>query len=172
MRTEKITVYTFEELSEDAKNKAIENNIDINLYQGWWEYIYEDAERVGIRLNSFDLDRNLHATGNFLLSAAEVAANILKEHGNSCGTYESASMFLDIHDPLFAEYMSCEDENPDRFIELEDELKEVEDEFLENLLSDYASILQKEYEYLYSDEAIIETLISNGHEFTQDGISF
>ncbi len=53
-----------------------------------------------------------------------------------------------------------------------EELENDEDEFLKELLEDYRIILQKEYEYQTSEEAIIGTIEANEYEFTQDGKMF
>jgi hypothetical protein len=60
----------------------------------WWSSIYEDAERVGLRLKSFGLDRNRHATGAFLRSAEDCARKILVGHGCACATFQTAELFL------------------------------------------------------------------------------
>jgi len=58
MRTETKTtkIYKFEELSEEAKEKAIEKFYDLNIYEGWWDGVYEmymdrDTE------TGFDIDK-------------------------------------------------------------------------------------------------------------------
>lgn len=170
-RTVRTKVYQFSELSEQAKQKAIDSLIDINVYNDWWESTYEDAEKIGLKITSFDLDRNRHAKGEFLLSANEVAANILRDHGEQCETYKTAKEFLESWNPVFADYM---DENSENYesSESEDKLKELEDDFLNSLLEDYSIMLQNESEYLTSDEAIIETIEANEYEFTQDGKRF
>src|SRR5205809_4336111 len=45
-KTIETTVYTFDELSEDAKEKARDWFREGNLDNDWWDYIYEDADRV------------------------------------------------------------------------------------------------------------------------------
>jgi hypothetical protein len=53
--------------------------------------------------------------------------------------------------------------------EAEDDLSDMEANFLDSLLEDYAIMLQKEYEYLQSEEAITETIVANEYEFTEEG---
>jgi len=165
MKTIKTTVYNFEELSDKSKQVAIADNQDINVNFEWWESTYEDAERIGLKITSFDLDRNRHAEGNFLLSANEVSQNILNEHGEQCETYKTTEAFMEVWQPVFDNYITEEEDN-------EEELIEIENDFLNNILEDYSVMLQNEYEYLISDEAIAETLISNEYEFTEDGKRF
>ena len=130
---------------------------------------YEDAANIGLKLTSFDLDRNRHADGAFTLSAAEVAQNILNEHGEGCATYKTAEAFLNDHNPVFAAYMDEENELFESY-EAEEKLSDIEQDFLVSLLEDYSIILQNEYEYLISRKAVIETIEANEYDFTEDGI--
>jgi len=159
MRTVRTKVYQFNELNENAKQKAIDNNREINVDYNWWEMTYEDAENIGLKITSFDLDRNKHAAGYFMQEANNTADRILTEHGESCETYRIASEFLAAYDNINNE-------------EEEQEAEEIEEEFLNKLLEEYADMLQRESEYLQSDEAISETLIANEYEFTKDGNIF
>ena len=61
------------------------------------------------------------------------------------------------------------DDDSDEFSEWENKMIIIEDEFLKSLLEDYSIILQKEYEYQTSEEAIIESIKANDYEFTEDG---
>ncbi len=164
-------VYSFNELSEDTQEKVLNNLRDINVGYEWWEFMFLDAANIGLKITSFDLDRNRHAKGDFMLSAAEVAANIISEHGEQCETYKTAQAFLDEHNPVFAEYMDESSEHYESY-EYEQKLQEIEAEFLSSLLEDYSIMLQKECEYLCSDEAIIETIEANEYEFYENGDMF
>ncbi len=169
MRTIETTVYSFNELSEQAKEKAIERLYDINVDYDWWDSTYEDAKNIGLQIDTFDLDRNRHAKGSFNLSAPEIAANILRDHGKDCETYKTAANFLEDHSPIFAQYMDESNEETYESSKLEDELQDLETEFLNSLLEDYSILLQREYEYLTSEAAIIETIEANEYEFTENG---
>ena len=170
MKEIKISVYSFQELSEDAKQKAIEDNYDINL-DFWWDNVYEDAESIGLKIESFDLDRNKHATGKFILGPLEVAQNIINEHGEVCETHKTAKEFLSSHVELFVNYLNPESEFYESK-ETENDLIYLEAEFLSNILKDYANILQREYEYLSSKKAIIETIELNEYNFLKCGEMF
>ena len=171
MRIVKVNVYKFSELSEQAKEKARNWWREGGLNYEWWDSIYYDAERIGLKITSFDLDRYRHAEGNFLLSANEVAANIFKEHGEQCKTYKTATQFMEEWQPVFNDYM---DENGVNYESemLEGHLMELEEEFLSSLLEDYSIMLQNEYEYMYSDEYVNETITINEYDFTEDGSIF
>ena len=152
MKTIKINLFEFNELSEQAKQRAIEKNYDINVEHDWWEFTYEDAKNIGLKLEHFDLDRNRHATGQFIDSPRQVAQKIMKDHGENCETYLTANSFLN------------EWENTK-----EEDIEELESNFLTDLLEDYSMMLQKESEYLQSEEAIIETFEANEYTFEEDG---
>ena len=170
MKKVTVKLYEFKELSEKAQQKVLEKFYDINVDHGWWENVYEDAENIGLKIEGFDL-YHYSACGEFNMSANEVAANILKEHGDSCETYKTAENFMEKWQPVFDEYMN---ENSDKYEsrESEDELLNLESEFLKSLLEDYRIILHKEYEYRTSKEAIIETIECNAYLFTEDGKLF
>jgi hypothetical protein len=172
MRTIETKVYKFSELSETAKENAINNLCDINIDYEWYEYVYDDAGQVGLCITGFDLDRNRHAKGYFTESARETADKIISDHGKECETYKTALQFNQDYDELVEKYsdginksvVSYENE-----YDFDNEADELENEFLNSLLEDYAMILQKEYEYLTSKEAIIETIESNDYEFHENG---
>jgi hypothetical protein len=164
MRT-KVTetkVYTFAELNDDQKEKALSNLYDINVDHDWWDFTYDDAKEIGLKITSFDFDR--YVEGQFTLSADEVAANIIRDHGGNCETYKTARAFVDEKNAI-----SMPDDDSDDFPEWEDKMLEMDDNFLKSLLEDYRIMLRKEYEYLTSEEAIIETINANEYEFDENG---
>ena len=167
MKTVSINVYKFNELSEEAQQKALDHLFDLNVDYNWWEDIYEDAAEAGLKITSSDIDRK-DITGEFNLSACEVAQNILNSHGESCETYKTAYNFMDEWNPIFADYM---DESSDNYESSDSESKmiDLESEFLNDLLQDYLIMLDHEYDYKTSKEAIIESIEANEYDFTEDG---
>ena len=161
MRTETTarTLYFFNELSEDAKQKAIEKLWDINVDYEWWEFIYENAANIGLKITGFDIDRASYCNGELTDNVENVVHRIIEAHGENCDTYKLAKLW---------ENTRCyKDENGE---ELPDgEYEELEKEFSYALKEEYLSILQNEYEYLTSEEAIIETIEANEYEFTEYG---
>jgi len=156
MKIKTIEVYSFDELSDDAKKKAIQKLCDINVDFDWWDSTYEDARNIGIKITGFDIDRKQTVSGEFINSAGETIQDILREHGENCETYKTAMRYKHNFD-------LASDETD------EDELSASEDEFLNDILEDYRIILRNEYEYLTSEEAIIETIKANDYTFTIDG---
>lgn len=174
MRTiiEEKTVFTFEELPEKSQQKAIENYCDINVNYDWWDSTYADASDVHLKITSFDLDRNRHATGDFYRGALETAEAIIREHGEQCETYKTAEAYLLERAELVKKYsdgVNIEEVHEDNEYDFDNACDDIDEEFLRSILEDYSIILQKEYEYLASEEAIKETLVCNEYEFTLDG---
>lgn len=155
MREHKIKVYKFDELSAEAQEKALQGMRfwDVEDFE-WWEFTYEDAKNVGIKITSFDLDRG-NITGEFIESAEYTIDKILMDHGPTCDTYITAHNYK----------KALEDQK-------EDDADDFKHEFLNAILEDYRIILQKEFEYLTSDTHLKETIEANEYEFTEDGKLF
>lgn len=174
MRTETTTrtLHTFDELSDEAKEKALQEYRDINFFYDWWDFIYEDSERVGLKIDGFDLDRRRHATGKFIESAFECASKIIKEHGETCETYKTAKAFLSDWYELVIKHsdgINTDEVSEDNEYEFDKDADELESDFLKSILEDFSIILQNEYEYLYSDKAVREAIEANEYEFTEEG---
>lgn len=174
METREYKVYKFDELSDEQKEKTIEKHSSINIDFEWWDSTYEDASRVQLKLDGFDLDRNRHCTGNFIGYAEDTAKKIMTEHGKNTDTLLTAREFMANRAKLLIQFPEAivndgeggYDENE---YDRENEQEDLDTEFLRAILEDYSVILQKEYEYLTSEEAIIETLKANDYDFKEDG---
>ena len=174
MREDTVTtkVYSFAELSDEAKENAIQNLYDINVNYEWWDCEFEDAKTVFLKITEFDLDRNRHCKGQFIESAEETAEAILREHGESCETYQTAKNYLDERTALVAKYsdgIKTDEVAEDNEYDFDNDCDELDNEFLRSILEDYSIMLQKQYEYLCSEKVIIETIEANEYEFTEDG---
>lgn len=166
MRIIETIVKTFNEWDEDTQSKIIDNNREFNVDYDWWQSCYEDAKMIGLKITSFDLDRRKHCTGEFTEQHYNVAKNIMSEHGESCNTYKIAKYFKDEYDRLT---IIAHDSDEDTQYKMTEEFDNLEADFLNDVLNEYSNILQKEYEYLMSDECIRETLICNQYEFDCNG---
>lgn len=161
MREHTIKLYKYEELTEKAKQKAIENLWDINVDYEWWDSVYEDAANIGLKITSFDIGRSNSIEGEFEESPGYVITKILSEHGEGTETYKTALRYRDTEWEFVDEDGDYDGENEDAI-----------SEFLHDLLEDYLVMLRNEYEYLTTKEAIEETIIANEYEFTEDGKLF
>ncbi|NCU31668.1 MAG: hypothetical protein EOM23_01755 [Candidatus Moranbacteria bacterium] len=169
MKTIEINLYKFDELSEEAKNTVLERHWDINVDYEWWDGVYMDAENIGLKITGFDIDRGSFCNCEFIEDPQTVANKIMEDHGPDCETYKDAGRFLLEYKRVLENAEKDEDEEFLDEYEVEQELEELEDEFLYTLSEDYRIMLQKEYEYLTGEEAIKETLIINEYDFTEDG---
>jgi hypothetical protein len=166
----KTEVYPFDELTDDAKQTALEQLADINVDFEWWEFTYEDAANVGIKITGFDLDRGSYCEGDFILDAEEVANKIIAEHGESCETYKTAKDFLDAAKVIKEKFESDVNYDPEyKEYNESDDYEDAVEEFKQFILEDYRIILQHDYEYLTGEEAIVRTIEANDYEFTADG---
>ena len=167
MKTVTTTVYEFQELSEEAQENAIENFLSTNINHEWWEFIYADALCIGVKIKAFDLDRSSYVDAELVGTGKDTAEAIIKNHGEKCSTYENAKKYLADLSRLDKKYPLEYDD-----YEYENELKELDKNFLHELCDDYQTALQKEYDYLTSEEQIIESIKLNSYHFTIDGKVF
>jgi hypothetical protein len=146
-----------------VQEKVIERLYSINVDHDWWEFVYYDAEHVNLKISEFDLDRASYCQVSFLTSAKDTANLIIKEHGDTCETYADAQNYL-------KDRQALEAQDPDNeILDIDNKIEDLDEEFLRTLQEDYLIILQKEYEYRTSREAIIEHIEANEYEFTKEG---
>ncbi len=153
-----IKVFQYEELNDQAKEKARNWFRQGALDYNWYESTYEDAAQIGLKIKEFDLySRNIK--GSFTKTEQQVASLIVENHGKDCETFKTAQKFL-------KDISKCEQNESD------EEYQQLCEEFLKSLLEDYLVMLQQEYEYFISDEQVAESIIANEYEFTEDGKRF
>ena len=145
--TETFTVFTYETAPEELKQKILEKYWDINVDNAfWYEHIDEDLKEVGIKRIAFDTYR--HSAEIELTEYPEdVARKIKAEWGESMDIYKICDTFLQA---------GSEDDDCVR-------------EFRRDLEHWSASMYVAEYEHATSEEAIVDTLVANEYEFTEDG---
>jgi hypothetical protein len=147
MRTIEVRLYQYDELGEDAKEKARQWYLEGAFDYDWWAYTYEDAERVGLKITSFDYHQH-EIKGELQTSVNDACRRIMAEHGKQCGTYKLAKT-VDLRKRNDAE--------------------DVIEEFKHALLEEYLSMLRHEVEYMQSVESVEENIRANEYEFTEDG---
>jgi hypothetical protein len=169
------TVYKFSELSEKAKEKALNDNREINTDYDWAEFLTEqfkdDLKKIGIYAEKFywDLDRNrfmcLDKAGSIeddklFLKYCKVdlrskrAREIINENG------------LQLKTQYFG---GSRQEN---YIESNYETQDDLTECLQDKFNDFLKQLTENYEYLIGDEAIKETIEANEYSFRENGEMF
>ena len=194
MIANEVELYTFEELSDSAKENARDWWRQHCLDYEWWDSVFEMAKEAGDCLGIY-IDRIYFSGfysqgdgacfegsyyyrkgwrealkqrfGGNLLEELEEIGYMLQKVQSSAFYKLSASVSQSGH------YMhsGCTDiqvEHEDRFAPNEDEEEGIK-EGLRAFMDWIYRKLEAEYEWLMSDEQVDEALIANSYEFTEDG---
>lgn len=162
MKTISVNIFTFDELSDKAKEVARDWYRSGGPDYDWWEYAYGDAKTIGLKITGFDL-RGL-CEGSLIGTALETIRLIKKNHGKDCETYKTALRY----EPTLRETLAKMEAENSGLIEEEAHENTVH-EFLLDLCEDYRIILEKELEYLQSNESVDENIRLNEYEFLESG---
>lgn len=194
MKTLTIKTFNFAELSQEAKEKALENfrNINVDDGSGWYDFIFEEIqeglakigfENIDISFSGFwyqgdgasftcksvNLEKFINSTKerkekykalapyieDGTLTASIYRTSHLYSHENTCSVLVETQGML--HDDVV--------KNDDLIAELENELERVRYEASKEIYK----TLKKEYNYLISDDAVIETIEANEYDFLPSG---
>lgn len=198
MRKETIEIYKFEELSEEAQEKAIEKFYDLNIYEGWWEHVYEmyKEDETG-----FDIDKiyfsGFWSQGDgamFEGSPNEDILNFITPGGNNQQYQKNWSRVIKLikngdiniygifkqhghyyHSKSYSDNLETEftnDWHGKNYSNIEDICEDILYEIrehYEDICNKIYHSLEQEYEYYTSREAIEESIIANEYEFTENG---
>lgn len=170
MRIIETKVYKFEELSDEAKKVALEEQYQFEIEMEWWEYLYSEAEGLGFEITEFNIYH--YCRGNFKDSACEIAENIIFNHGEHCDTYKTAKSFLEDWKKLVIKYSDGVDISrvaEGNEYDFDNEADDLEDEFKRSLFEDYRILLKQDFEALSDEEHLVEMITINNYEFTEDG---
>jgi len=182
-RTIEYKALKFGELSEEAKEKALECMRDLNVDYNWWdgtlEFIAEDwLDKYGISFEAsgicFDLDpryKELHFIREKvyvekpyrLVHAATGSKGLAMCAGKGLlEFYFETVHYGGGHARTFLRHSDYRSVNtPDLPVDFE--------QFFHELCQEFWRILEKEYDYLISDEAVKETIEINEYDFYEDG---
>ena len=172
------TVYTYDELPQKAKEKALDWFAQCVFDYDWYESTYEDASSVHLEITSFD-DYNLEA--QFMKTARDTALACIKDHGDTCDTYIDSAAFIREYDAKEAELLSkiaelerlalddWQDDATDLEDAFDDWLADAEEQYLYAMRENYRIILRKEAEYMQSAEYLEEGIRASEYEFDIDG---
>lgn len=191
MKTHTITTYSFEELSDEAKQHAVKKWREHNYEIHWQDEIFDSLKAVYKAANitirdyslglcsysyiKIDLDEYIgDLTGarafawieNNLLHKLRISNTLenRKKH-IKYGQYYRIGMVkpCPFTGVCYDEnFLSCITES----IKSGDSLKDI---FTRRLIEEYVRILQAEYDDQNSDEYIIDTITANQYEFTENG---
>lgn len=177
-----IQAYTFHELDEKAKEKVLSNLRDINMEHDWYEYIIDISKdklkalgfnNAEISFSGFysqgdgcsfnaSIDLDAHITVNqvsdfALLLQERENFNIYSQPNHGYSNYSIHSLQRNGH---------CSTDALDALV---DEFLEYLRDYKTDLEYEIYDDLRKEFEYLSSHEAIIETIECNDLHFLEDG---
>ena len=197
METRTYKVYKFSELDDDQKEKAIENFRDNNLDYDWWDNTTDDVITIG-KLWGINIDKVYFSGFCSQGDGACFEGSFTYEKGSLKAVKDYASKDTELHNIIerwqgiqrkcfyvikgsvkqSGHYMheNCTDFDV-RFesdFSYADFYSDDNEETVKEIVRDYMrwiyKRLESEYEYLQSDEAIIETIEANDYDFTEDGV--
>lgn len=193
MKKQTREVYTFDELDEEVQQEIIDRNRDLNLHFDWHEHVYEDYT-IQARLFGLDISKifysGFYSQGDGASFKCEYSYEKgwfkkLKEYSpNDAEVFKIAKKLQEVQRKYFYQiyatshvqghyvHSGCMQVNSELIDNSNDLPCEVEEE-IQQLLREYADIiytrLEKEYEYLTSDNQVKEHLIENDYEFLKNG---
>jgi hypothetical protein len=170
-----VNVYSFKELSEKAKEKAMDKYFHIE--QLWYSDIYDQAKSIDISIESFDLYRkdievkNLSSYSNIACKVNQMLSFI------DLGEFKPAKEDLDLHKETkeFIEKYNTfanELELTNEWLEIDrlyDSIKELEMEYKGYIEGYYLACLVKQYDWMHSQEYIQDYFEANEYQFNEDG---
>jgi hypothetical protein len=175
MRTIEIKLYEFEGLSAEAKENAIANNRTINVDFDWWDCTCESMKEVGVKIDSFDI---YYRTISIIIEDSEhTARTTIENFGEGMEIVKISKQFIKDRDALVKRLGEGNDiagySVKEEFIdEYDEEIEYLEEEYRKEMAEEILTWLRDEYEFLQTDESVIEALISNDYEFTEDGTMY
>ena len=178
MREVTFKVYQFDELSEEVKEKVLDDCRFIMVeYFNWWEFVNEDAENIGLEIVEFDLNRR-YIKIRLNTSVLNSVESAMQWFGESTEEYKLVKSYYDAIMKLadsdeVKEYL---EENPDDDAYDAIYNMSLDDKFYDEYVNDmkwvFLELLEDEFKYLTSDEAIIEMFEANDYEFFETGKVF
>lgn len=190
MTKHEVTTYSFAELSDDAKEKAIEKFRDTNVdYNDWYEFVYDDAKTAGSLLG-IEIERIYFSgfwsqgDGAMFEGRYEYCKGALKaikdEYPTDTELHSIAENLqkiqrryfygLDIRTEHRGHYYH---ENTMHVTTFDRDGREIEIDAMDDTLRDFCrwiyNRLETEYEHLTSNEVVKETIEANEYEFMENG---
>lgn len=196
MRTIETTVFTFDELSDQAKEKARAWFRDGQLDYDWYDSAYEDAETIG-KIFGIEMDRKRNSTTPAIWFSGfysqgdgacfegrwecreDAGAKIreyapqdstLHEIGDALAGYKGCSARVKHRGHYY--HSLCTEIDVGEPDEEEITVSVAHDDVRETLREFMQWIyvqLEKECEWLQADEQVDESIRANGYEFEEDG---
>ena len=149
MKTIELKAYEFSELNDKAKEKVLQEYCSLNVDDDWWwEFCYEDFNTLGLKVNSFDIYRQ---------TIDIEFKNDIKEFCNNIVNSWNDTDMLNICNDYLANGNNTNKENESYYKKL--------------IAEEVLTSLTNEYDYLISEEAVIERIEANEYYFNEEGIN-
>lgn len=188
MRQATVKVYSFKELDDTAKNKVLEESRSINVeFDDWHDYILDEwkAKLETLGFNGVEINYSgFWSQGDgasFTAKSIDLWTYIKSQkQGKKYASLKkwiddgelTASVERETHHYYHEKTVSSTIESgdtPEKLNNLIDELERELDEFVEDNSRAIYKELEKTYEDLTTDEAVIDTIEANEYEFTAEG---
>lgn len=177
MRIVETKVYSFNELSAEAKKKALEKYRDVNIdYAGWCDFLIEQFQEE-LKEKGFEDPKILYSGfGSQGDGACFTCSKIDLEKWNG-GKYSGKGLFINITHTAQYYYATStniiisDDYDALNSLQMAD-LELVLETDQEKLGNDFYKRLETSWTDLQSDEQVKDWIESNDVEFTQDGSPF
>jgi hypothetical protein len=184
--------YKFNELNDTAKQKALDKCREWQTDDRWWEYVYDDAQEIG-KIMGIDIDKIYFSGFWSQVDGACFEGHYEYAKGAPKNVQQYAPMDAELHAIAQAlqniqrtnfyqlkasvkhrgryYHENSTDINMDRYdgCELSRDAEEIVTECLKDFMRWIYSKLEKQYEWLTSDESVTEMIEANGYEFDEDG---
>jgi hypothetical protein len=184
----KITIigYTIKELEPKVREEVVNRYSEINTNHDWFDGCYEGFDEklaeYGLECmkrfewdlyrNDFEFNGLNIKDQKLLLSKLEVSKDLIPLELKTNGNYiiemgaKDCYVKVDITDDYA---MTCPDITMDELQEVEDAIGNKLSSLIEDLQSQFLKVLKDDYEYLTSEEAIVDSLDANDYLFTKEG---
>lgn len=196
MRTIETVVYKYDELSDSAKQKAREWYLEGGLCYDWWDFCYEDfcrvAEILGIEISCRQgRGAQIYFTGFYCQGSgssfvgkyryAKGAVKAIKDYApkdeelnriakalqgvQSRHFYKLRASITSVRDHSIRVEVWHDDDRYRDIGDAEDDISTLMNDFNDWMFR----YLEREYEWLTSDEQVEELIVANEYEFDEDG---
>ena len=196
MRTIKTKVYKFSELSDEAKEKAVEKWNEDGPFEDWWEFVEEDTKNIGA-LMGITVDKLYFSgfwsqgdgacfegsyeyvkggakavkdeTGGTDKDLLAIAYGLQAEQRRNFYGLSASVKQRGHYYHEFCTEIDVQDNRENAPWQVSDEVEEAIKDLLRDFMRWIYRNLEKEYEYQTSFEAVSETIEANEYEFTAAG---
>jgi len=166
-----IKVYQIDELPQHIQEKIIDKNRYILVeYWEWWDGVYSCVNEYGIKVKSFDVDKD---TIEIEIDHTSLTSHqLMKNYDEKNDFYIDSHNFLKKWSELVRKYsngLEVDKVDEENEWDFDKEANELEAEYIKTIGENVLIMLENEAEWLTSDECVFDFLRGNEYEYTEDG---